>query len=77
MANQKQDPEKTERTDETVDANEGEGNRTAARRYDEGVAETIASGKVDEAAEEAAKALDGAEGEELREAEKKGKKRAA
>jgi hypothetical protein len=77
VANEKHDPKETERTTEPVDANEGEGSRTAARRYDEGVAETIASGKVDEAARKAEEALEGPEGEALREAEKEGKKRAA
>jgi hypothetical protein len=56
-----------------TNANEGEGNRTAARNYDAGVAKTVASGKVDEKAREAAEALDGDEGEELRRAEERGK----
>jgi hypothetical protein len=77
VANQEHDPEPTDRTDEPAGTSEGEGSRTAARRYDEGVAETIASGKVEEAAEEAEKAIDGPEGEALREAEEKGKQRAA
>ena len=54
--------------------NEGEGNRTAARAYNEGVAKTERSGKIDEKAREAAKAVDGPEGEELRRAEEAGKR---
>ena len=56
-----------------TNANEGEGSRTAARNYDAGVAKTVQSGKVDEKAREAAQALDGEEGEELRRAEALGK----
>ena len=54
--------------------NEGEGNRTAARRYEAGVRRTLKWGHVDEAAHRAAKALDGPEGKELREAEAKAKR---
>lgn len=53
--------------------NEGEGSRTAAHNYEAGVKRTVASGKVDELAEEAKDALDGAEGASLRQAEKVGK----
>lgn len=49
--------------------NEGEGNRTAARRYNEATREFIDSGKVGEAARKAKEAVDGPEGEELRKAE--------
>lgn len=49
----------------------GEGNVEADRRYREGVKKTIASGEVEQLAEEASRALDGAEGEELRAAEEK------
>ena len=52
----------------------GEGNPDAARRYDKGVEKTIREGKVDELAEEAKKALEGPEGDELRRAEERGKK---
>ena len=54
------------------DKNEGEGSRTAAHHYEAGVKRTIASGKVDELAEEAKEALDSAEGPSLRAAEKIG-----
>ena len=53
-------------------ANEGEGNRTAARRYNEDQQEFVQSGKVEQAAEDA-KGQDPAEAEA---AEKAGKERA-
>ncbi|WP_441289978.1 hypothetical protein ACSRUE_04710 [Sorangium sp. KYC3313] len=63
MANQKA-------TQQTPSADiEGEGNRTADRRYREGVEKSVEAGKIKEHAEEAARALDGPEGDELREAE--------
>ena len=49
--------------------NEGEGNKTAARRYNRGVAETVRSGAYVKKAREAARALSGPEGSELRRAE--------
>lgn len=52
----------------------GEGNVEADRRYREGVKKTLASGEVEELAEEAARALDGQEGEELRSAAERGRK---
>lgn len=57
--------------------NQGEGNRDAARRYNEGAQKFAKSGKVEKAAEEARKALEGPEGEQLRKAEREGKKHAA
>jgi len=53
--------------------NEGEGNRTAARHYNEGAQNFARSGKVEEKAKEARGALDSPEGEDLRRAEEKGK----
>jgi hypothetical protein len=53
--------------------NEGEGNRTADRRYREGVQRHVQSGTSEAAAEEAERALDGDEGDELREAEEEGR----
>lgn len=47
---------------------EGEGNYTAARRYDEGVQRSVAEGETEQLAEEAARALNGPEGDELRKA---------
>jgi len=54
--------------------NEGEGNRTAARRYDSAVEKTVKSGTVPEKARAAARALDGPEGNELRRAEARAKR---
>lgn len=55
--------------------NEGEGSRTAAHHYNDGVKATVESGTVPEKADEARKALEGPEGEELRRAEKEAKER--
>jgi hypothetical protein len=49
--------------------NEGEGSRSAARNYDKATAQYVKSGRVEEAAKKAEAALDGPEGDELREAE--------
>jgi hypothetical protein len=57
--------------------NEGEGNKTAARHYNEATQKYVESGKVDDAAREAQEALEGPEGEALRRAEKEGKSHAA
>ncbi|HET8995998.1 MAG TPA: hypothetical protein VFN42_04960 [Acetobacteraceae bacterium] len=56
--------------------NEGEGNWTAARAYDRDQKQFAEQGKVDKAAQDAARAVDGPEGEQLREAEQVGKSRA-
>jgi hypothetical protein len=56
--------------------NEGEGNKTAARHYNEATQKYVESGRVEQAAEEAAEALDGPEGDELRRAEEEGKSHA-
>jgi hypothetical protein len=53
--------------------NEGEGNRTAARAYDADQRAFVRSGKVDEAARDAAEARRGAEKAELDRAEAAGK----
>ena len=49
--------------------NEGEGNRTADRKYREGVRRHVESGASEPAAEEAQHALEGSEADELRKAE--------
>lgn len=54
--------------------NEGEGNRTAARRYNKDTAEFVESGKVDANAKKARKAVESEEGAELKRAEKAGLK---
>ncbi|HEY1935444.1 MAG TPA: hypothetical protein VGG99_25835 [Acetobacteraceae bacterium] len=56
--------------------NEGEGNKTAARRFNRDQIGFAHSGKVDQAAREAEHALDTAEGRDLREAEREGKRHA-
>ena len=53
--------------------NEGEGNRTAARQYNEATKRFVDSGRVPEKAEEARRAVDGPEGASLKAAEKAGK----
>ncbi len=55
-------------------ANEGEGNKSADRRYREGVQRTVKSRQVEKKAQEAERALDSIYGDELREAEKEGRK---
>jgi hypothetical protein len=54
--------------------NEGEGNRTAARQYNEAQRRFVKSGKVEEKAKEAEHAVGGKEGDALREAELVGKR---
>jgi hypothetical protein len=56
--------------------NEGEGNKTAARRFNRDQTGFAYSGKVDQAARDAEHALDTAEGRDLREAEREGKRHA-
>jgi hypothetical protein len=69
------DPDSRDSAQPDPQANEGEGSRSAARRYNEGATRTAADPQhVKEAAEKAKKALDGPEGKELREAEQRGKK---
>jgi hypothetical protein len=55
-------------------ANEGEGNRTAAKAYNKGVQDFEKTGQVEKKAREAADALDGPEAAELKKAEEIGKK---
>jgi hypothetical protein len=57
--------------------NEGEGNRTAAREYNQAQHDFARSGRVDEKAQEARNAVDGVEGDELRDAELIGKRHVA
>ncbi len=61
---------------DTKDAgpNEGEGSRTAARAYNEGVEKFEKTGQVEQKAREAADALDGPEAESLRKAEEEGRR---
>lgn len=56
--------------------NEGEGNRTAAREYNEKTKDFVESGRVDEAAKEAEHAIEGKERDELLRDEATGRSRA-
>jgi hypothetical protein len=55
--------------------NQGEGNREAARRYNEATRKHVKKGDVQQHAQEAERALEGPEKDELQEAEKRGKRR--
>jgi hypothetical protein len=54
--------------------NQGEGNREAARHYNDAQHKFAESGKVDKAAEDAKKAIDGPEAQDLKDAEREGLK---
>jgi hypothetical protein len=56
--------------------NEGEGSQTAARQYNETTKQFVEKEDVEAKAEEAARALEGEEGAELRKAEEQGRSRA-
>jgi hypothetical protein len=60
----------------TSQKNEGEGNHTAAKQYNDAQKQFVQSGKVDSAAKDAARAVDGPEGAALRKAEEAGKRHA-
>lgn len=53
--------------------NEGEGNRTAAKQYNEAQRKFVESGKVDKAAKDAEHALETDEAQELKRAEEEGR----
>jgi hypothetical protein len=61
------------RPKETSSQNEGEGNKTAARQYDDAQQQFVRSGKVEDQANAAERALDSAERSELEYAELVGK----
>lgn len=63
-------------TDRNQSRNEGEGSRTAARAYNEAQQKFVKSGKVEKAAKDAEKAIDGPEAKEMKKAEKEGLKHA-
>jgi hypothetical protein len=60
-----------------ADRNEGEGNKAAAREFNEAQRRFVGGGKVEAAARDAEQALEGPERQELLEAEAAGKSRAA
>ena len=59
-----------------MEGNQGEGNKDAAKAYNEDTKEFTQSGKVEEQARKARRDLEGPEGDELRRAEGDGKSRA-
>ena len=61
----------------TANTNEGEGNKTAAREYNDAQRRFVNEGKVEAGARDAERALDGRERQALLEAEAVGKSRAA
>ena len=64
-------------SESSVAVNEGEGNKTAAREYNDAQRRFVESGQVEKKAREAEQALDGPEGPALRNAEAIGKSQAA
>jgi hypothetical protein len=56
-----------------AEPNEGEGNRTYARKFDEDERRFVQSGQVEKKAREAEEALEGSEGADLQRAEELGK----
>ena len=64
-------------SESSVAVNEGEGNKTAAREYNDAQRRFVESGQVEKKAREAEQALDGPEGPALRDAEAIGKRHAA
>ncbi len=56
--------------------NEGEGNKTAAREYNQSQEAFVKSGKVDQKAKDAAQAMDGDEAEDLDRAAREGRSHA-
>jgi hypothetical protein len=72
---QKDEPQSNATPGDPELQNEGEGSRTAARRYDEKAQRAAKDDQqVEKLAKDAAQALDGPEGEELRKAEERGKR---
>ena len=69
--------ENSKHTDTSSSRNEGEGNKTAGRQYNEAQRRFVESGQVEDKAREAEKALEGPEKAELQKAEAIGKDRSA
>jgi hypothetical protein len=67
----------TTQTQTESPVNEGEGNKRAARKYNDAQQRFVKSGQVEEAARDAERALEGPERQELLDAEAAGKSRAA
>lgn len=74
MAERKsQKPKAKRENQQSAEPNEGEGNRTYARKFDADERRFVDSGKVEEKAHEAEEALAGPEGDTLRRAEEEGR----
>lgn len=73
---QSKNPRQRRSTSAGKQRNEGEGNRTAARQYNENTQEFVKSGRVDDAAKEAEQAIQGGERDELLRDEATGRSRA-
>jgi hypothetical protein len=69
-------PHTSQKNEGAGQQNEGEGNHTAAREFNKAQGSFAKSGKVKPAAEDAAAAVDGPEGKELRQAEQLGRRHA-
>ena len=69
------DTKQNNRPDQNEQKNEGEGNRTAARRYNQATEKFAKSGRVDEAKKKAEEAMRGPEHDELTRAEDIGRSR--
>jgi hypothetical protein len=65
--------EESKRTQSNTSRNEGEGNKTAGRQYNEAQRRFVQSGQVEDKARKAEKALDGPDKTELQKAEAIGK----
>ncbi|MBL8659050.1 MAG: hypothetical protein JNM75_04760 [Rhodospirillales bacterium] len=63
-------------TTKSMTGNQGEGNREAAKAYNEDTKKFVDAGKVDKSAAEAKAAIEGEEKSELEEAERIGRDRA-
>ena len=73
-ANPKPDPKTNAQSGEGSGPNEGEGSQSGARQYDDATRAFIASGKVKQAADEAARDVSGPNAKELKQAEEEGKR---
>jgi len=77
MPKQEQPQKSGSKPDRGAWPNEGEGSKSAARNYDAATEQYAKSGRVPKAAEEAKRALEGPEADDLRRAEEKGKSKRA
>jgi hypothetical protein len=71
MNDQKKKPSEPKQTEQG--GVEGEGSYTATHHYNDGLQESVKKGDAEKLGRDAQKALEGSEGEELRNAEKAGK----